>query len=312
MNARRIIAGSVAVVATATAVGVSVVAGMERGTGIERPLWVSLGVVLTVGAHLIPALSGGRSKAFRTGGFALWLACMACAMYGHMTFFSLASEHAGAERASAIAVPVESGRGLTAIARERAASESRIARLFAIKCKGSECKALRASVATERAKLSALDVERTEVERQRGKVDAAQARRDEAATDPVARVLSGYGVTPANVTLFTSMALALTLELVACFMWSVALPATEAAASEARAVSPQDKRDAVKPVAPVKPVAAPIRPTSAPIRPVVPQAPIRAPRAASEWPAMLRDRMSRIAQQAAQVANRTTKPQGAT
>lgn len=85
-----------AVVATGTAISMSVLAGWQRGGWLaERLVWVAIGVVLVSGAHLLPALCRSAPLSGRLVGFVLWLGCMAAASYGHATFFLLSQSHAG-------------------------------------------------------------------------------------------------------------------------------------------------------------------------------------------------------------------------
>src|SRR5258706_15974011 len=92
-----------AVTATGTAVCLSLLAGWQRGgTLSERVVWVTLGIVLVVSAHLLPTLIRGAPVAVRVMGHLLWGACMVTACYGHATFFVLAQQHAGDARAFAV------------------------------------------------------------------------------------------------------------------------------------------------------------------------------------------------------------------
>lgn len=62
-----------AVTATATAACLSVMAGWQRrGLLAERVLWIAVGVVLVVAAHLLPALCRPHGWRVRALGAALW------------------------------------------------------------------------------------------------------------------------------------------------------------------------------------------------------------------------------------------------
>jgi hypothetical protein len=66
MNTQRIAALTLAVPASVVAGGISVVAGLERGgTMAERGLWVGVGLVLALSAHVVPALVRRQSWAVR-------------------------------------------------------------------------------------------------------------------------------------------------------------------------------------------------------------------------------------------------------
>lgn len=91
-----------AVAATATAIGISVIAGEQRGgTLAERFVWVTLGLVLVAGAHLLPALLREVHGGVRLSGYALWAACMLAAINSHAYFFLFAQQHASERRADA-------------------------------------------------------------------------------------------------------------------------------------------------------------------------------------------------------------------
>lgn len=102
----RIVSATIAATATATAIGLSAVAGTQRGGWeSERALLIAMGVVLVVAAHLIPALTRGMSAPGRLIGFAIWAAAMAATCYGHATFFVFAASHAGDDRATLSSSP---------------------------------------------------------------------------------------------------------------------------------------------------------------------------------------------------------------
>jgi hypothetical protein len=139
-----------AVAATSTAVCISVLAGWQRGGWLsERLLWVAIGAVLVVSAHLLPALCKAAPVAVRCAGGVLWAACMVATCYGHATFFLMAQQHAGEIRAAVVTAPasiVTTGRSLTEIADERAAAVSELAAATAQRCTGG-CAAARTSPA---------------------------------------------------------------------------------------------------------------------------------------------------------------------
>ncbi|WP_306173027.1 hypothetical protein [Ralstonia pickettii] len=77
--------------ATGTAICLSVLAGWQRGGSLaERLVWVAIGVVLVVSAHLLPALVRDSPYRMRAIAGVLWATCMVTACYGHATFFLLA------------------------------------------------------------------------------------------------------------------------------------------------------------------------------------------------------------------------------
>jgi hypothetical protein len=90
-----------ATVATATFVCVSVMAARERGGQFnERLVWVGIGLVVMLSAHLMPALCRGTPVTIRIAALLLWLVSMVATGYGHAMFFMSAQEHAGVLRTS--------------------------------------------------------------------------------------------------------------------------------------------------------------------------------------------------------------------
>jgi hypothetical protein len=219
----RSVALALAIPATATAACLSVMAGWQRGGWLpERVLWIAIGVVLVLGAHLLPSLCRSCSVLLRCIGVALWIGCTAATCAGHAVFFLMAQQHAGDVRAASVDLPASiapTGRSLTAIAHDREATVAQQAhaprrdrRIFA-------------------ARLDALDVEASEAKRQEAMEDRAtverdrvQARQDALRVDPVTgRVAALLGVPVASVDLLSGLMFAAVLEGVACFCWVLAV-----------------------------------------------------------------------------------------
>lgn len=227
-----------AVAATGTAASISILAGWQRGGWLsERLLWVAIGVVLVVSAHLIPAMCRSCSWPIRWVGGALWAACMVATCYGHATFFLMAQQHAGEIRAAAVTAQstiIMAGRSPTQIANDRATTVAELAAVTAQRCIGG-CSAARVKRATLTARLDALDVEATEMRRQEAAADRLTVQQDRAAAlrdsmqaDPVtSRVASFVGIPAARVDLLPGLAFAGVLEGVACLLWFVAFDARD-------------------------------------------------------------------------------------
>ncbi|SDF82123.1 hypothetical protein SAMN05216466_101182 [Paraburkholderia phenazinium] len=215
-----------AVGATATALSLSVLAGWQRGGSLpERVVWVAVGVVLVVSAHLLPALIRHMPISVRATGSLLWVACLATACYGHTVFFVLAQQHAGERRAStAIAAGFpQTGRSLTAVMSERATVTRQLAFARMQRC-AQDCPALEARRVTLAAKLDALDAARDDIRRRQAEDDRVTAQRDALRADPVtSRLAALLGTTTAHVDLLSGLAFAAVLEGVACLLWIVAL-----------------------------------------------------------------------------------------
>lgn len=219
-----------AVATTGTAICMSVLAGWQRGGELpERLVWVAIGVVLVVSAHLLPALCRASPWFLRSAGVLLWVACMATACFGHATFFVLAQQHAGERRALALVPPViganPPGRSLTAIMADRASVMRQLAIAGTQRCKG-DCPALSVRRIALAARLDALDAEAGEVRRQQAMDDRQSQRRDGLAVDPVTgRLAALLGTTVSRVDLLSGLVFAAVLECVACLLWSLALRA---------------------------------------------------------------------------------------
>ncbi|AXV85779.1 hypothetical protein [Ralstonia solanacearum] len=227
--------------ATGTAICLSVLAGWQRGGSLaERLVWVALGVVLVASAHLLPALVRDSPGRMRAVAGVLWLACMATACFGHLTFFVLAQRHTGELRASATPVPKagSAGRSLTAVMAERATVIAQLATAKARRCP-HDCAGLEARRVTLTAKLDALDVEAGEIRRRQSADDRAEARRDAVVADPVtARLATLLGTTVTRVDLLSGLVFAAVLEGVACLLWTVTLRSRSAVGEISPVVAP--------------------------------------------------------------------------
>lgn len=214
-----------AVTATGTAVGMSILAGWQRGGWLaERLVWVAIGVVLVSGAHLLPALCRSAPIAGRLVGFVLWLGCMTAASYGHATFFLLSQFHAGALRVSAVPIlGIPAHRELTAVMVDRASVMAELARADARHCI-RDCPTLHARREALAARLDALDAEAADVRRYQGIEDSNAGSLATARDDPVtARLATLCGIADTRLDLFAGLAFAAVLEGVACLLWWIAL-----------------------------------------------------------------------------------------
>ncbi|WP_284897995.1 hypothetical protein [Burkholderia sp. lyk4-R2A-23] len=254
MNARHW-AFVLATAATGTALSLSILAGWQRGGALaERVVWVAIGIVLVVSAHLLPALIRDAPVLVRGVGSLLWGACLATACYGHAVFFVTAQQHAGEVRASAVPPTRPAARSLTVIMSERATVAAQLASANARYCAGN-CATLEARRATLAARLDALNAEADDVRRQQAATDRVTAQRDALRVDPVtSRLAALLGVTTPRVDLLSGLMFAAVLEGVACLLWTVALrsPATDAESSATSVTSPvpavTGPADAIAPV----------------------------------------------------------------
>ncbi|GJH05000.1 hypothetical protein [Paraburkholderia terrae] len=202
-------------------------AGWQRGGFLaERVLWIAVGVVLVVAAHLLPALIRSHGWRVRLVGVVLWIGCMAGTCYGHAVFFLLAQKHAGEVRAATVPTIVTTGRNPAVIAADRAAIVSRLARVTERRCV-EPCPSLRIERATLAARLDAIDAEATEAKRQEAAQDRSDAARATAVADPVTGAVTAFGIQSGRVDLVAGLAFAAVLEAVACFCWLLAFRPVE-------------------------------------------------------------------------------------
>ncbi|WP_257250947.1 hypothetical protein [Burkholderia cepacia] len=216
---------ALATAATATALSLSVLAGWQRGgTWPERLIWIAIGVVLVTSAHLLPALVRGKPLTVRAIGSLLWLACMATACYGHVTFFLLAQQHAGIRRvATSVALPPSPFRTLTVVMADRAAITQQLAMIDTRRCR-RDCGMQAASRMTLAAKLDVLHAEADEVRRAANERDRLASQLDALLVDPVtSRLAALLGTTAARVDLLSGLIFAIVLESVACLLWVIVL-----------------------------------------------------------------------------------------
>jgi hypothetical protein len=224
-NAVRWACVGVAAAATGTALALSVLSGWQRGgTTAERGIWIALGAVLVLSAHLLPALVHAASRSVRAVAFALWVGCLVSAGYGHAGFFLLAQQHAGDLRVRSTGGDAPaSARTLPAVMLDRVTVVRQLGEAQAQRCVRT-CPALDARRATLVAQRDALDAEADELRHSRGDLDRAAARRDALRADPVTSRLSSLLDAPiARVDLLTGLMLAAVLEGVACLLWTIAL-----------------------------------------------------------------------------------------
>lgn len=233
-------AAALGVIATATAIALSVLSGSQRGGLVsERAVWIAISVVLVLAAHLLPAFCRPFGLRVRTAGALVWFACVAATCYGHATFVMLSQRHAGAVRAATVPRLVVTGRSVTDIAADRAAVIARIARVSARACR-DRCAAQHADQTALAARLDALTIEDSEARRQRAAADRADTARAAAAADPVA---GAFGPLAAGAQLSIAVAFAAILEAVGCFCWFLAVRPARPAHQPARVVPfPADAR----------------------------------------------------------------------
>lgn len=242
-----------ATVATATALSLSILAGWQRGGTLpERVVWVAIGIVLVVSAHLLPVLIRESSFVVRGVGSMLWVACMVTAGYGHLTFFLFAQQHAGERRASVVAVTLPTPvRSLTVVMSDRATVVRQLAWLDARRC-FRDCAGRDVRRVTLAARLDALNAEADDIRRQQATDDRVTVQRSVLLADPVtSRLEALLGISASRVDLLSGLVFAAVLECTACLLWTIALrpsslPAAAAVVADTTSTAvtpPQEPRE---------------------------------------------------------------------
>ncbi|CAD6557059.1 hypothetical protein [Paraburkholderia metrosideri] len=230
--------------ATGTAICMSVLAGWQRGGRLpERLVWVAIGIVLVIAAHLLPALTRTAPRPVRWVAGCLWVACMAATCYGHATFFLLAQQHAGENRAASVTPMVAtfsgpSGRSLAAIMTERAKVTGALAVANTRHC-ARDCSAVLIRRVSLAAQLDALNAQADEARRRQVTADRDAARRELLLGDPVSKRLAAtLGTSVTRIDLLSGLAYAAILEGVACLLWTVTLQSRTTAVVTPAAINP--------------------------------------------------------------------------
>lgn len=176
-----------------TSLGIAAVSGWQRGGALPEQLGnVALAVAAVLSAHLLPALCRAKPLAVRCGAACMWAVSLVVVFYGQMTFFLLAQQHAGDQRAQsmpstpALALPM---RSLTVIGQDQEKVRTLLVANDTRHC-DHDCKTQRMRHEILTAKLDALSTEANEVKRQQAQDDRRTALADSLRGDPVTARLS--------------------------------------------------------------------------------------------------------------------------
>ncbi len=210
----------VAVFVTLTAACMAAAAAWERGgTLIEKVLLVSMSAIIVLAVHLVPALSR------RWIVWPVWMGCLLCAMYGHLTFLIHASVHADENRAQHSAMTVGTERQIAvtreSLARINARPVVTVAAKLAVTSGSRERAALRTEIAEGR-RAEALEDELAKLS------GIATVARVTGETDPVTvRLAEVTGYSDGAVAVFIGMTFSVLIELVGALLWYEALRHTD-------------------------------------------------------------------------------------
>lgn len=223
---------------SAVGMAMSVASALDRAaTPADQAMTAAIGIVITGAAHVLPGLT--RSAAGR----ALWVACMAAAIYGHAGYVSSAVSRAGVERAAHVQHDtaadalreqlqhIASRPTATVAAALGAAQRADAAAATAASTCRMPCDTLRGRARAASARVAELQTELDEARRADAlreqlthQAERHDARRQSAQADPAATAIASLTGLPAErVQTGAAMLCASLVELVAAMLWSLTL-----------------------------------------------------------------------------------------
>ncbi|VBR62505.1 putative twin-arginine translocation pathway signal protein [Burkholderia pseudomallei] len=226
---------ALAIVTTLTSTGIAVMSGLQRAATVPaQAACVALAVAAVVGAHLLPAVSRGKSIFARYWGMALSAASLLVALYGQVSFFVVTQQKAGERRAETVTAQLSAPEWDGAVPRTLmaiAAEEQQIRTMLAIndsrRCYADCPEKLKRHDVLD-ARLRALAIEEHEARRRENEMDRRAdsfARlRDSAREDPAtARLARATGMDQDTFNLAVALVCACVLDLTSSFCWFLAL-----------------------------------------------------------------------------------------
>jgi hypothetical protein len=201
-----------AVFVTLTALSMVAVAAWARGGNTtERILIVALSIILSLGTHLLPALSKSKLT------WILWAGCLIATVYGHLVFFTHSNQHAGEVRA-------QTGLQIDGVTRQIASIREALAE---IQARPVATVASDLSIAKSSRLRTGLRVELEESKRSVRLHDdlirlssIKDSKEVMSTTDPVTSLLASVtSSNESNITLAISLGFSVLLELVGALLW---------------------------------------------------------------------------------------------
>ncbi|WP_155635709.1 hypothetical protein [Burkholderia cepacia] len=234
VQCRAFTALALALLTTATSVGVAVLSGLQRAVGLqEQAVSVALAVAAVMGTHLLPSLGRGRSISIRCCVIALCAASFVVTLYGQVSFFLTTQRDAGRQRAHAAevssAVPQKAPvptRDLMAIAVDIERARTEMATNESKHCT-SDCQMQRKRHDILDAKLQRLLVEESQAYRREADIDRRadfqERLHDSMRADPAtARLAHVTGVDEQTLNLLLALVCAGVLDLIGGLCWYLA------------------------------------------------------------------------------------------
>lgn len=201
-----------AIFVTTIAAAMAAMAAWDRGgTTLDKLLLVSMSVVIVLAVHLLPALSR------RPAAWLIWVGCLLCAIYGHLTFLTHANLRAGDVRAQQSTLTVATERQI-ALAQESLANiKARPISIVATELAASKSWRERAALNLEIAEGKRVQKLRDELGRLSQVSTTAQVTES---SDPVtARLSETTGISESAITVVIGLTFSILLELVGALLW---------------------------------------------------------------------------------------------
>lgn len=201
---------------TLSASAMTAVAAWDRGgTVVDKVLLVTLSVVIILAVHLLPAMSK------RPVTWLVWAGCLLCAIYGHLTFLTYATQRAAENRAHQSALVVGTERQIEAAREALAEIKARPVSVVAAELAQSDDRRQRAALREEISSGRRAQALQDELIRLSGTATTAQV---EGASDPVtARLAHVTGWTESTVAVAIGLTFSILLELIGALLWYEAL-----------------------------------------------------------------------------------------
>lgn len=242
----RYLSVTLALLATALSIAISVMSSEGAGTLSQQPLPL-VGVLAVIFAHLLPALSREAGSWVRVLSWGVWVACIAFVGYVHTAFFLSSQHEAGERRSDTVtqAVSVQKpARPVSAILEEKVRVTSALQWAGAVDCR-DDCDRRRSRVAPLTTRIQALEAEAEEARRWQAEQDRLQVLKHAQQVDPAtAKLAQSLNVTEGEVSLVIGIVLAVVLDGSALVLWSLVFRRRDSMPSSVTA----DETAAVTPV----------------------------------------------------------------
>jgi hypothetical protein len=226
------------------------VAGWSRGDGVQSSvLLASLGVIVTVTAHLIVALTAAWRWPVRALSGLLWIGCMAWVVASHAAYILASQQARGEQRATAVTAPEPVvNRALSTVLMERSKTESQLASVTAVQC-GTDCSAVLRKAHAFRGRIAALNQEVAEIRQSTEAEQRFRREQDRRRADPAMLAVALWlDLRVEFVHLVSGLLAGTLLDCIGCVCWALTasarrgsseLPANESGVT-VKAIEPTD------------------------------------------------------------------------